>query len=250
MQGVFQGMPDVLVNSWTLLVQTLHSILKSPPGKAMVVPHMFNIGNRSLLFLTVTLGFLGIISVYQGCMQAMKVLPDLSMAGAVFIVVMIREFGPTITALMLATRVGSGIAAEIGTMVVTEQIEALKVTNTDPVEYLVAPRFIAFIVMMVACTAYGSLVAIACGTVLAEVRFDLPPATFLSLELTDMSDFYQGLIKTIAYGVVIPIVSAESGFRAFGGSEGVGTATTRAVVNSLFAVIFLDFFIGAIARML
>jgi len=241
-------MLSVLANSSTLLVHTVRSILKSPPNKAMIIPYMFNIGNRSLLFLTVTLGFLGIISVYQGCMQTMKVLPDLSMAGAVFIAVMIREFGPTITALMLVTRVGSGIAAEIGTMVVTEQIEALKVTNTDPIDYLVAPRLIAFVIMMVACTAYGSLVAIACGTVLALVRFDLPPATFLSLQLTDMSDFYQGLIKTLAYGVAIPIISAESGFRAFGGSEGVGTATTRAVVNSLFAVIFLDFLVGALYR--
>lgn len=233
-----------------LLGETLWSLVRRPPPRRAVVAHLFNTGNRSLVFLAVTMGFLGMISVYQGCLQAMKILPDLTNAGAVFIMVMIREFGPTITAMMLATRVGTGIAAEIAVMTVTDQVEALKVNNTDPVAYLVAPRFVGFLVMMVVCTVYSCAVAILAGLLMADLRFQVNPNTFLSLGFTRWSDFSIGLAKTIAYGVAIPILAADSGFRAGGGSEGVGWATTRAVVNALFAIIALDFLIAGIGYLL
>lgn len=229
-----------------LLGDTVRSLLTQPPPRRAVVAHLFNTGNRSLVFLAVTMGFLGMISVYQGCMQTMKVLPDLSNAGAVFIMAMIREFGPTITAMMLATRVGTGIAAEIAAMTVTDQVEALKVSNTDPIAYLVAPRFLGFVIMMVVCTVYSCGVAILAGLLIADLRFQINPSTFLSLGFTRWSDFFIGLSKTVAYGIAIPILAADSGFRATGGSEGVGWATTRAVVHSLFAIIALDFVIAGI----
>lgn len=233
-----------------LLGETLWSLVRRPPPRRAVVAHLFNTGNRSLLFLAVTMGFLGMISVYQGCLQAMKVLPDLSNAGAIFIMAMVREFGPTITAMMLATRVGTGIAAEIAVMTVTDQVEALKVNNTDPVAFLVAPRFMSFLVMMVVCTVYSCAVAVLAGLLMAVLRFQINPHTFLSLGFTRWSDFYVGLAKTLAYGVVIPVLAADSGFRATGGSEGVGWATTRAVVNSLFAIVALDFLIAGIGYLL
>ncbi len=233
-----------------LLGETLWSLVRRPPPRSAVVAHLFNTGNRSLVFLAVTMGFLGMISVYQGCLQAMKILPDLSNAGAIFIMVLVREFGPTITAMMLATRVGTGIAAEIAVMTVTDQVLALKVNNTDPVAYLVAPRFVGFLVMSVVCTVYSCAVAILAGLLMADLRFQINPNTFLSLGFTRWSDFTIGLAKTIAYGVTIPILAADSGFRASGGAEGVGWATTRAVVNALFAIIALDFLIAGIGYLL
>ncbi|NOZ00486.1 MAG: ABC transporter permease [Deltaproteobacteria bacterium] len=227
-----------------LLGETMRAMIKRPPSLARLLDQMHNIGNRSLVFISVTLGFLGLISVYQGSIQAQKVLPDLSMVGATFINVMISEFGPTITALMIATRVGSGIAAELGAMVVTEQVEALKMTNTDPIEFVVVPRFIATVIMMFVMTVYGVLVAVLAGMVIADLRFQVNPSTFLSLGMTGWSDLCVGLIKCFAYGVAIPIIAADAGFHASGGSEGVGQATTRAVVNTLFAVIILDFIIA------
>lgn len=234
----------------TLLGETVLSIFRHLPPPQVLVPHLYNAGNRSLLFLTVTMGFLGMISVYQGCIQAMKVLPDLSMAGAVFIMAMIREFGPTITAMMLATRVGTGIAAEIASMTVTDQVEALKVSNTDPVTFLVAPRFLAYFVMAFACTVYSCVVAVGAGLLMGVTKFQLNPHTFLSLAMTEWSDFYIGLAKTFCYAVAVPILAADSGFRAVGGSEGVGWATTRAVVNSLFAIVALNFAVSGIGFLL
>ena len=188
-----------------------------------------------------------LILVYQGAFQAQKVLPDLTQVGEIFIGTMIRTFGPTIVALMLATRVGAGIAAELGSMVVTDQVEAMKVTNTDPIEYLVVPRFVATLVMMVALWVFGVLVAVFAGTLMGTLRFGIQLRTFLSLAGTAPSDVWVGVLKCLAFGVTIPILAADSGFRATGGSEGVGWATTRAVVNASFAVIVLDFVISTLA---
>lgn len=240
-KGTFLALPLELAK---LLGETLRAMVTRPPSFGRLLEQMHNVGNRSLVFISITLGFLGLISVYQGCIQAQKVLPDLSLVGATFIGVMVSEFGPTMTALMVATRVGSGIAAELGTMVVTEQVEALKVTNTDPVEFIVVPRFMACVLMMFVLTSYAILVAVLAGMLIADLRFQINPSTFLSLAYTTWDDLYVGLIKCFAYGVSIPIIAAESGFKAKGGSEGVGQATTRSVVNTLFAVIILDFLIA------
>jgi phospholipid/cholesterol/gamma-HCH transport system permease protein len=228
-----------------LLRQTLVALVREPPPRSRVVAQMYQIGNEALLFIAVTLGFLGMISVYQGIVQASKVLPDYSMAGATLINVFVREFGPTVTALMIATRTGSAIAAEIGSMTVTDQVEAMKVCNTDPVAYLVGPRFVATLAMTFALVFWGILVAVAAGALIAYTRFQINPTTFLSLQMTDWTDVGEGLTKCLAYGTVIPIIAADSGFRASGGSEGVGWATTRAVVNASVAVVFLDFVIAS-----
>jgi len=240
----FMALPRNLLR---LLGETVVALVLRPPPWRTVVTQMYNVGFRSVVFIAVTLGFLGLITVYQGCIQALKVLPDLSMVGAAFINVMIMEFGPTITALMVATRVGSGIAAELGTMVVTDQVEALEVSNTDPVEYVVAPRFLAVVVMMFVLTIFAILVATLAGVVMADLRFQVNPHTFLTLAYVEWGDVYIGLTKVFLYGVSIPIIAAESGFRASGGSEGVGQSTTRAVVNTLFAVIILDFVVAGAA---
>jgi phospholipid/cholesterol/gamma-HCH transport system permease protein len=225
--------------------EVVRSLARRPPSRARVVAQMHVIGNGSILFISVVLAFLGMILVYQGIIPAGKILPDYTMAGATLINVMVREFGPTITALMIATRVGSGIAAELGSMTVTDQVEAMKVTNCDPVVYLVAPRFLASIVMTLALTVWGVLIAVLAGMVMAWSRFQINPGTFLSLRMMEWQDVWEGLIKCVAYGAAIPIIAAESGFRASGGSEGVGWATTRSVVNTSFAVIFLDFAIAS-----
>jgi phospholipid/cholesterol/gamma-HCH transport system permease protein len=230
-----------------LLGRTLASVMRSPPPRSRLVEQFHEIGNRSVVFIAVTLGFLGLILVYQGAYQAQKVLPDLTGVGSIFISAMIRVFGPTIVGLMIATRVGAGIAAEIGSMVVTDQIEAMKVTNTDPVDYLVAPRFIACVVMTQILWVIGCLVAVVFGAAMGMARFQIQLGTFLSLANTGWGDVGVGSLKCLAFGIAIPILSAESGFRAHGGSEGVGWATTRAVVNSSFAIIFLDFVISTLA---
>ncbi len=230
-----------------LLGRTIALLPSARKSRRKILESMYSIGNQSLVFIALTLAFLGLILVYQASYQALKVLPDLTPVGPVFIGTMVRVFGPTVVALMLATRVGAGIAAETGSMTVTDQIEAMKVTNADPVEYLVVPRFIASIIMMIVLWVFGVLVAVAAGTLIGTLRFGIQLRTFLSLSGTTMSDVWVALFKCVIFGAAIPILAADSGFKATGGSEGVGWATTKAVVHSLFTVILLDFLISSIA---
>ena len=211
-----------------------------------VLEQMYAIGNRSVLFITVTLGFLGMILVYQVATQVERILPDFSMLGAAFLQIMVKEFAPTIAGMMVATRVGSGIAAEIGSMVVTEQVDALRMCNADPVDYLVVPRFKAAAPMMICLTIYGVLVAEATGLLTGWFGFGIHPMTFLSMRLIGWQDVLSGLLKAGAYGCAIPLIAGQAGLEASGGSEGVGQATTRAVVNASFAVIVLDFLLSGL----
>ncbi len=230
---------------YSVLVRTLYYLARGRREPGAVVQQMYEIGNRSLFFLTVVMGFLGMILVYQAGLQALRVVPDLSMLGATFLELLIRDLAASIGALMLATRVGAGIAAEIGSMVVTEQVDALRMCAADPVDYLIKPRFVASIIMTTALTIWSALVAFCAGAATAYSFFGVSPYTFANVSLIDIGDLSVGLAKCVAYGAAIPIVSGYCGLSTYGGSEGVGWATTRAVVNSSLAVIILNFFISS-----
>jgi phospholipid/cholesterol/gamma-HCH transport system permease protein len=167
------------------------------------------------------------------------------MLGATYLELLVRDLAASIGCLMLATRVGAGIAAEIGSMVVTEQVDALRMCAADPIDYLIKPRFIASVLMTVCLIIYSTGIAFASGMLTAYTMFDLSPRTFCNVSMVDAGDLTVGLAKCIAYGAAIPVVSGHSGLSTFGGSEGVGWATTRAVVNSSLAVIMLNMFISA-----
>lgn len=217
---------------------------RRPRGE--VLKQMYQVGNRSLVFIGVTLGFIGMVLVFQTCMQVNRVTGDLSRIGAEFIKVLVHEFGPTLTAMMLATRVGAGIAAEVGSMVVTEQVDALRMCGVEPIEYLIVPRFIACIVMMVALTAFAVVIALGFGALTAYTSFNVNPRIFFDPGAVASGDLVVGLMKCVAYGAAIPVVSGYCGLSARGGSEGVGWATTRAVIGSSFTVIVLDFILSGL----
>ncbi len=225
---------------WSILLQTLYYMLRGKQEKGAVVQQAYIIGNQSAFFITVTMIAIGMIMVVQSALQAIKVVPDLSMLGANIIQMMVRDFAATICALMLATRVGAGIAAEIGSMVVTEQVDALRMCAAEPIEYLVVPRFIASVVMTTALTFWSLFVALSAGAITANIQFDVNYLTFLNFDLIKGGDLVLCLLKCLSYGAAIPIVSAHRGLSTFGGSEGVGWATTSAVVHSSLAVITLD----------
>ncbi len=231
----------------SLFADTMAAIFRGRFRWKQVFSQAFEIGNRSVPFIAITLAVLGLISVYQVAMQVSQILPEYSMIGAAFIQMMVREFAPTITGLMVATRVGSGIAAEIGSMVVTEQVDALRMCNADPVEYLVAPRTVASGVMVVALTVVGVITATIAGMLIGKAAFGINYATFLSLQLTGVGDVVVGMLKAFSYGVAIPVIAAHAGLTTTGGSAGVGWAATRAVVNTSFAVIVIDFVISGLA---
>jgi phospholipid/cholesterol/gamma-HCH transport system permease protein len=186
------------------------------------------------------------IFVYQAGIQLARVVPDMTQLGNNYLEVLVRELAPTICALMLATRVGAGIAAEIGSMVVTEQVDALRMNGTNPVDFLLRARFMASVAMTALLTIVTGTIAIFTGALTAEAFFGVSRGAFLDFSRVGADDLIVGFGKCLAYGAAIPVASGHAGLSARGGSEGVGNATTRAVVNSSLLIIVLDFVLSTI----
>jgi phospholipid/cholesterol/gamma-HCH transport system permease protein len=229
-----------------VLGATLAGTLRGQRPRGEVANQMYIIGNKSLLFIAVTLGFIGMVMVYQTCLQLSRITGDLSQVGPQFLRLLIQDFAPTITALMLATRVGAGIAAEIGSMKVTEQVDALRMSGVTPIDYLIVPRFIACVVMTLVLTVFAVMVAFAAGGLTAYNSFDVNPRVFFDMSRVGYFDVGLGLSKGLAYGIAIPVISGFCGLGARGSAEGVGWATTAAVIGSSFAVIVINFVISGV----
>ncbi len=241
---------DAVVHLWQVLIGTLRGATVGYWGgnrpRGEIARQLYFVGNRSLIFVAVTLGFIGMVMVYQTCLLTTQVVDGRNQVGAQWARLLVLDVGPTLTATMLATRVGAGIAAEIGSMKVTEQIDALRMSGVTPVDYLIVPRFFACIVMTVVLSIFGSAVAWAAGGLTGYYSFDINPRTFFDLSMVEAPYVVMFLIKAVAYGAAIPVVSGFCGLRARGSSEGVGAATTAAVIGSSFAVIVIDFLISTV----
>ena len=230
--------------------RTLYYCLRGKREKGDIAQQMFAIGNGSLFFMCITMAFIGAIVAYQMGLQTKKIIPDMSLLGATFLKLQVRDLIASVGAMPLATRVGAGIAAEIGSMVVTEQTDALRMSAADPVDFLVVPRFIASVIMSTVVLCVGGGVGIFSGMLVAMFSFDVNPNTFFNFSMLTSGDVILGLLKMITYGGTIAIVSSQRGLRTFGGSEGVGIATTEAVVGSLFGIIVWQFILSAVGYVL
>jgi phospholipid/cholesterol/gamma-HCH transport system permease protein len=158
---------------------------------------------------------------------------------------LLREMGPVLSALMIAARVGAGITAELGTMTVTEQIDAMRALASNPIKKLVVPRVLATIVMLPLLTAIADAIGLFGGLLIAVTQLGLGAEYFYSslLQNTTLGDFLSGLGKAVFFGYLIAIVSCGKGLAASGGADGVGRATTSAVVASSIGVLISDFFL-------
>jgi phospholipid/cholesterol/gamma-HCH transport system permease protein len=229
----------------TLFWRTNLALLRRRFTLRDVVEHTYQFSNKSVLFLMVTMGFVGMIMVFQACFQAQRLLGDMSLIGPAFLQLVFREFAPTIGGLMVATRVGAGIAAEIGSMNVTEQIDALRMNGADPVDHLVAPRIVAGLLAMFGLGVFSVVFMFIAGGVTAHTAFEVPYKNFFNIGLIRPLDVVSFLNKCLVYGYLIPLVAARAGFIARGGSEGVGSATTRAVIECSLWILIFDLGIGA-----
>ncbi len=241
------GTARAALELWNVYVSTVAGMFRRGRRHGELARQLYEIGNRSLLFVVVTLGFIGMVMTYEACLQLSRVTGDYSQVGPQTIRLIVSDFGPTLTAMMLATRVGAGIAAEIGSMKVTEQVDALRMSGVLPIDYLIVPRFLASIVMTVVLATLGGLVMYAAGGLTAQYSFGVNPNLFFDVDLVRLRHLALMVIKALAYGAAIPVVAGFCGLRARGSSEGVGWATTAAVIGSSFAVIVLDFVISAAA---
>jgi len=240
----------VYVGTWAGIVRrgSRRQLPRGPRGE--IARQLYAIGNRSVVFIAVTLGFLGMVITYEACLQLSRVTGDFSQIGSQYLKLVVSDVAPTLAGLMLATRVGAGIAAEIGSMKVTEQIDALRMSGVLPIDYLIVPRFLASLVMTVTLTAFGGAVMFATGGLTAKYSFGVNPNVFFDASQVRGRHLALLLIKAVAFGAAIPVVAGFCGLRARGSSEGVGWATTAAVIGGSLSVIVLDFAISAAALLL
>jgi phospholipid/cholesterol/gamma-HCH transport system permease protein len=200
------------------------------------------IGIGSLTVVVLTGLFTGMVLALQTGMTLDR-FGARSVVGQLVSASMLRELGPVLTALMVTGRVGSGIAAELGSMVVTEQISALRALGTDPVRKLVIPRVVAGTLMVPVLTVISDAVGIFGGMVISVTQLRVAASIYWSnvIEGLYAADIWMGLIKPVVLGFALVTIGCHVGLRARGGTQGVGTATTNAVVSASVAVLVLDF---------
>ena len=206
---------------------------------------MSMVGPESLLVVLLTATFVGMVFTIQvarefitfGLVQAV---------GGVLALSLTRELGPVLTAVIVAGRVCSAFAAEIGTMRVTEQIDALQMLDTDPVDYLVVPRVLACGLMLPVLTVFALVSGIAGGMMVAQILYGVSTRVFLDSVQSFLSlwDLFSTLLKAMVFGVLIAIIGSSWGLTTRGGAKGVGQSTTAAVVTSLLAVFVSNFFLS------
>ena len=232
---------------FSLLVQTLLAIAVPPFRSKQIYEQMVKIGVDSLPIATLTSFFIGVVLAFQSAYQMRRVNAEMYIPSLVSIS-LCREIGPVLTALVVAGRVGASIAAELGSMKVTEQLDALETLAAQPVKYLVAPRFLALFTMLPLLTVYADAIGILGGYMVAVYKLGLSHSLYIRMtfEPLVLKDIFTGLFKTLIFASIISIVSCYVGMRVEGGAEGVGAATTKAVVVSFILIIVADAFFTVI----
>lgn len=243
----FSFVRDGLVGLGQLGLMTrdvLRGIISGNTSRRDLIYQLYHIGVKSQSVVFVTGAFTGMVLCAQTYFQFHKVRMDTATL-AVVSVSMCSELGPVLTALMVAGRVGAALAAELGTMRVTEQIDALRTLATHPVDYLVAPRFLATTIAMPLLTGAAIAIGIAAGWVLAVTLLSIDPAYswYNMLHYTFANHVVIGLLKSLVYGAQISLICCYKGMNCGDGAEGVGRATTEAVVYSSITILISNFFL-------
>ena len=240
------GFTFELGNVLLLLSDTIRKMVTPPYDIPNAIKQMQEVGVRSLPVVLVTGLFTGMVLALQSY-TGFKRFGAETLVGTVVGLSMTREMGPVLTGLIVAGRAGAAMAAELGTMRVTEQIDALETLATNPIKYLIVPRFIAGLIMLPALTVVADIVGIFGGYLITVGMFGASPTLYWrqTWDFLDLADIYNGLIKACFFGASIALLSCYRGFYSEGGAEGVGKATTGAVVLSFMTILISDYFLSA-----
>jgi phospholipid/cholesterol/gamma-HCH transport system permease protein len=229
-----------------LLGRSFAAILAGRIAVGETLRQMSVIGVQSLPIVLVTIAFSGMVLALHTAVQFHKLGGD-SFIGGLVAVSMAREAAPVLASVVVAARVGSAIAAELGSMKVTEQIDALRALAVSPVHYLVVPRLVAAILMMPIVTVFANVAGMAGGGIVATYFTHISSQVFISSIQTWLAwrDVWLGLTKTLVFGAIIALVGCDRGLRTTGGAAGVGRSTTSAVVLAIVLVYVSDYFLSA-----
>jgi len=231
-----------------LLAKTVRNFFRRPWEKKIFLNQLEEIGIRTLPVVSLTAAFGGLVFSLQTYIGFHRYVGQGSEAygGPIISLGLAKELIPILVGLMVAGRVGSAMAAEIGTMKITEQIDALFTLGADPNKYLVVPRAAAAVIMLPCLTLYGDVIGIACGFFYNIVLMGVNGVVYLrnTLLYLELWDVASGLIKAAIFGLVIAVVGCWQGLTTEGGAEGVGRATTRTVVIASISILILNFFLS------
>lgn len=227
-----------------LFSQTVRETFRRRPEWSVVLDQMHHLGVRSLAIATVT-------ALFTGMVLALQTSYSLAAYGAKFFVgdvvalSLVRELGPVLTSLMVGGRVGAGITAEVGTMKVTEQVDAIRAMAASPVRKLVVPKVLAILLMLPILVVLADFVGIMGGLIIATTSLNQPAVFYMQHVIKALSpqDIMSGLGKTVVFALLIAFIACYKGLNATGGADGVGRATTETVVAASLTVLISDFFL-------
>lgn len=224
-----------------LLADAVRVLATKPLRVRMLVVQMYRMGVQSLPLVTLTALFTGMVLALQSAYQ-LKMFSATKFTADLVSLSIVRELGPVLTAMVVTGRVGAGITAELGTMKVTEQLDALRAMATDPVHYLVVPRLVSGFFMLFVLTVFSDMIGILGGYIICIFKLGISQHVYWTRTFYAMTmrDLMSGLLKAFIFGIIISIVGCYFGFRARGGAEGVGMATRMSVVVSLITIIAFD----------
>jgi len=226
---------------FSLFVGTVFQVFRPPFRRKEFFEHMYKVGVLSLPIVFLVSLFTGMVLALQSAYQLTKMNAEIYISSLVALS-MVRELGPVLTALVVAGRVGASITAELGTMKVTEQIDALETLATNPVKFLVVPRFLALCFMLPLLTVYADFIGMIGGYLIGVYKLLIGASIYVQMTFDplEFKDVFTGLFKSLIFAMVICIISCYEGFRTEGGAEGVGKATTLSVVTSFILIIAAD----------
>src|SRR5882672_9310137 len=227
-----------------LFAETVRQAVRRRPEGWVLLDQLHHLGVRSLGITTVTALFTGMVLSLQTSYSLAAYGAKL-FVGDVVALSLVRELGPVLTALMVGGRVGAGITAEIGTMTVTEQVDAIRAMAASPVRKLVLPKVLAIVIMLPILVVLADFVGILGGLLMAVTTLNQPAAFYLQhvTKALDLHDVLSGLGKSVFFALFIGLVACHNGLKATGGANGVGRATTQTVVAASLCVLISDFFL-------
>jgi len=242
------GLAEALGAGALMLKSVFYWAFRSKLEFNETIKQCVSIGVNSVTVTALTSFFTGMVLSLQTGHSSQNLFNEPLYIGTMVAFTMLKELGPVLTSVVVAGRAGAVVTAEIGTMNVTEQIEALYTLGTNPTRHLLVPRYIAFMMMLPLLTVLADFLGILGGALVGVVRLDIPTSVFMNDIYTyvEIKDFMHGFLKTFAFAFMIATVSCYKGLHTKGGAEGVGKATTEAVVMSMVLVMVLDYFISAV----
>ena len=228
-----------------LVIDTFICIIKGQVNIKNTIIQMVEVGYMSFPIILLTSFFVGMVLALQVGSATANLFNEPVYIGMITGYALVKELGPVLTAVVITGRVGAAITAEIGTMKVTEQIDALYTLGTNPIRYLAVPRFIACILMLPLLVAISNIIGIYGGLVVSSLTWDIPSTVYIGdiLDVMTVQTFFHGFIKSFFFAGILVTVACHKGFQCSGGAEGVGKVTTSSVMISMILMLVSDYFL-------